>query len=55
MGDSFQEALVQPFPEIEIGEEFSEYNLSGEEAHEAGFDALMTGVLYLRLLEKLGK
>lgn len=58
--DSFIEASELESPEIEVSQGF-DYKLGDPEdedsvsAHEAGFDALMTGVIFLRNMEKLGK
>lgn len=61
LGDCYSESLSISNPKITIPEDFSSYDLSqsaedGEEvegAHEAGFDALMTGTVFLRYLDKL--
>lgn len=57
--DSYMVALKDTSPEITIPEGF-DYKIQEQEdegdsaSHEAGFDALMTGVIFLRSLEKLG-
>lgn len=58
--DSYVEASELESPKIEVSHGF-DYIIDKPEdednnaAHEAGFDALMTGVIFLRNLEKLGK
>lgn len=59
LSDCFLESIELETPQIMIAEEFSAYKMpevDGEEveaAHEAGYDALMTGTIFLRYLEKL--
>ena len=56
LGDSFGEVYEMETPEISLGEGFEAYDLGTDGAsHEAGFDAYMTGVVFLRNLVKLGK
>ena len=38
---------------IQIHKAFNEYDLAGDIYHEAGFDALMTGVCWLKLMAYL--
>ncbi len=38
---------------IEIDKDFKEYTLENEASHEAGFDALMTGYVFFRSMNKL--
>ncbi len=35
---------------VKINEEFTDYALDGDVYHEAGFDALMTGIVFYRLM-----
>ncbi|CDW76281.1 poly-specific ribonuclease parn-like [Stylonychia lemnae] len=37
---------------IEINENFDEYKLTGDVYHDAGFDALMTGIVWLKLMTR---
>ena len=40
---------------IKINEGFSEYTLGGDVYHEAGFDALMTGVAWFKMMSLLNR
>jgi hypothetical protein len=41
------------FYSIEIDSDFKEYTLEETSCHEAGFDALMTGYVFFRAMNKL--
>ena len=43
-------AAMEFTQKVEINEEFTDYALDGDVYHEAGFDALMTGIVFYRLM-----
>lgn len=40
---------------VEIHPSFDQYSLDGNMSHEAGFDSLMTGVVWFKMMTLLGK
>jgi hypothetical protein len=56
--DTYKRVLKDDFnfdQKIELHSEFRDYTLDGDVAHEAGFDALMTGVAFFKIMTYLNK
>ena len=58
LGDVYKRCQDQPFTlkdiQIDIPANFRDYRTFGGQCHEAGFDAFMTGVSFVRMFGLLG-